>query len=532
MGDEHDGTRELLERVLEHVDRVDVEVVGGLVEAEQRFGRHEHLGQRKARSLAAGEHAHVLVDVVAVEEEGAQEAALLGHGPLRGHRVDLLQHRIGLPHALELVLGVVSHAHVQAQLYGTRRGSLLAEQDLEQRGLARAVGAHERHAVAAIEREVHARVDGLVLEGLGDVGELCHHVSRARRLGEGEVHVLVALGQDDELALDLFDPAHALLGLRGLRGLVAKLVDEDLHVGDLALLGGTLGPHLLQVVLALLEVARVVAHVGGDAAVLDGGHVAHALVHEGAVVGDEQHGTRVAGDELLEPLDALEVEVVGGLVKKQQVGVLEQELGEGDAHLPAARELLGGLVEVGHGKAEAAEDGARPALELVATQVLEAVLRASVLVKQDVELRALGRGGDLGLKLVGHVAQALDLGGGGHDLFERRVVAGELGLLLEVAHGGVLGEAHRAGVGRLLPHDDLEEGGLAGTVGTHERPALTGVDLQGRLLIEGAGAKGLGYLVGEQNHACAPWQFGLGAAGVAWRTGRARAAPSATRGRR
>ncbi len=72
VADEHDGARELNERLLKDVDRVDVEVVRGLVEHEQRVGRDEHLGKGETGPLAAGEHAHALLDVVAVEEEGAE----------------------------------------------------------------------------------------------------------------------------------------------------------------------------------------------------------------------------------------------------------------------------------------------------------------------------------------------------------------------------------------------------------------------------------------------------------------------------
>ena len=129
--------------------------------------------------------------------------------------------------------------------------------------------------------------------------------------------MLVALGQDDELLFDLLDLADALLRLGGLGGLVAELVDEDLHVGDIALLGGTLGAHLLQVVLTLLEVAAVVAGVGGYATVLERGDVVDAGVHEGAVVADDEDSAVVACDKAAQPLDALEVQVVGGLVQEK-----------------------------------------------------------------------------------------------------------------------------------------------------------------------------------------------------------------------
>ena len=159
-----------------------------------------------------------------------------------------------------------------------------------------------------------------------------------------------------------------------------------------------------------------------------------AGVHEGAVVAHEQHGTVVAREELLEPLDALEVQVVRGLVEQQQVRVAKQQLGQGDAHLPATGEVLGRLVEVLDGKTEAAQDGAGEAVELVAAQALEAVLGVAVLLEKGVELIALRRVGNLGLELGDALAEAADLRCRGLDLLERGLVTGQLGLLLEVAH--------------------------------------------------------------------------------------------------
>ena len=113
--DEHDGARKLHEGALEDVDGVDVQVVGGLVQEQQRVGRDEHLGQSQTRPLAAGEHAHALVHVVAVEEEGAQQATLLGGGPGGCRGVHLLHHGVGLVELLELVLGVVGLRDVLAE---------------------------------------------------------------------------------------------------------------------------------------------------------------------------------------------------------------------------------------------------------------------------------------------------------------------------------------------------------------------------------------------------------------------------------
>ena len=273
--------------------------------------------------------------------------------------------------------------------------------------------------LAAVELEVDVAVDVLDAVRLGHALQAHDHVTRARRVGELKVDVLVALGEDDKLLFDLLDLADALLGLGGLGGLVAELVNEDLHVGDIALLGGALCAHLLQVVLALLKVAAVVAGVGGYAAVLERGDVVDTGVHEGAVVTDDEHGAVVVRDKAAQPLDAFEVQVVGGLVQQQQVGMAQEELCQRNTHLPAARELGTRALKVGDLKAQTGQDLAGVALELVAAQVLKAVLDLAVLVKERVDVLALlGELGNLGLQLVGALAHAADFLGGGHDLGE------------------------------------------------------------------------------------------------------------------
>ena len=120
--------------------------------------------------------------------------------------------------------------------------------------------------------------------------------------------------------------------------------------------------------------------------------------------------------------------MVSGLVQQQQVGVAQEELCQRDAHLPAARELGTRALKVGDLKAQAGQDLACVALELVAAQVLKAVLDLAVLVKERVDVLALlGKLGDLGLQLVGALAHAADFLCCGHDLSEDRGV-----LLLQV----------------------------------------------------------------------------------------------------
>ena len=62
MADQHNGAGEVLQGVLEHVHRVDVQVVSGLVQAQERLGGHEHFGQGKTGLFTTGKDAYLLFD--------------------------------------------------------------------------------------------------------------------------------------------------------------------------------------------------------------------------------------------------------------------------------------------------------------------------------------------------------------------------------------------------------------------------------------------------------------------------------------
>ena len=90
--------------------------------------------------------------------------------------------------------------------------------------------------------------------------------------------------------------------------------------------------------LLLLEPRRVVALVRDAAAAVELEDPAGHVVEEVAVVGDRDDGALVVVQVALEPRDRLGVEVVGGLVEQQQVGLLEEQPAERDAAALAAGE--------------------------------------------------------------------------------------------------------------------------------------------------------------------------------------------------
>ena len=74
--------------------------------------------------------------------------------------------------------------------------------------------------------------------------------------------------------------------------------------------------------------------------------VAH-VVEEIAIVGDHEDGQPLAREELFEPLNHVDVEVVGGLVEDEEVAVIHQQAAERHLLLLAAAEGLHLAVEEG-----------------------------------------------------------------------------------------------------------------------------------------------------------------------------------------
>ena len=94
----------------------------------------------------------------------------------------------------------------------------------------------------------------------------------------------------------------------------------------------------LEALLLLLEPRAVVALPRNAVAAVELEDPLGGVVEEVAVVGHGDHGAGKPLQELLEPLDALGVEVVGRLVEQQHVGLGEQQPAQRDAALLAAGE--------------------------------------------------------------------------------------------------------------------------------------------------------------------------------------------------
>ena len=124
------------------------------------------------------------------------------------------------------------------------------------------------------------------------------------------------------------------LGLAGLRG-HAHPLQLALERAPAGLVGALLAG---QALLLLLQPRRVVALEREAAAAVELEDPAGDVVEEVAVVGDRHDRAGVVLEELLEPVDALGVEVVRRLVEQQQIRTAEQQAAQGDAAPLATRQ--------------------------------------------------------------------------------------------------------------------------------------------------------------------------------------------------
>ncbi len=170
---------------------------------------------------------------------------------------------------------------------------------------------------------------------------------------------------------------------------------------------------LLQIVgvVALVRIERLVGQFH-DA-------VAHAVEEVAVVRHHEERGAGVA-QIVLQPLHHLEVEVVGRLVEDEELRVVGQHLGQCHTLALSARKLGDGLLQIGDFQLCEDADG-------------------------------------LGIA-IGHIAHSHGIG--------------KRGLLAQIADVQVVAKDDRAAVGSLLPHDDVEQGGLARTVARDETHAV------------------------------------------------------------
>jgi outer membrane receptor protein involved in Fe transport len=493
VGHQQHGAGELQQQPLEHVERHQVEVVRRLVEHQHVGALEEEAREEQPVALSAGQalHLHALH-----RHREEQVVEVLG----QAHLLLAERHPVVVPRGLEdrLVLVergaelvIVHHLRLRAAAHRAGVGRQFSQQRADERRLARAILPQQRQPLTGLQNDADVIENFRLSEGLLQVTGLDDGLREARRCGELEFRHLRPL--EPLLAEQLAGALDAGLRLRATR-LGASAQPRHL-LGNPLLAFVFAGLLVLEVDELLLEVRLVVAGVADEATGLTVGDVRLDLddavdeaVEERAVVRDEEQRGVARVELVFEPFDRLGVEVVGGLVEHEEVGVGEERARDGDAFALAAGELLDGLVPARRVDAEAVEELSGFVRGVPAAEVLDALDELGQAVEHPLVGVRLERGREP-FVFVERVAQGL-LGDG--ELTRGGGAGAEDGLLREVARTQAALDLQRAGVGLHLAGEHLHQGGLAAAVDADEADAFARFDDELEVREEGAAAEGEG----------------------------------------
>ena len=304
-------------------DGLHVEVVRRLVEDQAVRAADHHLGELAANLFTARKNIHVLHAVVAGEQHPAEEAADVGHVLHGGVAGQPLGDREVGAEFFGVVLLEVSLGGREAPLVGAFVRLKLAREDLKERRLRELLAADERDLVVVADDEGDVVEDLHAVHRLGEVLDRQDFVADLAVGAEVDPGIFAAR-RSHLVELDLFQRALAARRLAGLGRVRGEAGDEFLQLFDLFFLLLVRFLHLADHELARLVPEIVVAGVQRDLAVIDVRDRRADAVQEVAVVGDDDDRVLEVDEELLKPVDRVEVEVVGRLVEQQDVGIAEQ----------------------------------------------------------------------------------------------------------------------------------------------------------------------------------------------------------------
>ena len=374
------------------------------------------------------------------------------------------------------MLGEVGHVDVGADRARARHRGQVAQEQAHQGGLARSVRADQRQLLPPLQGEAHAGQDGRSVVADGHVVQFGHHPRGPAGRREPEAGHLGAMVRHLD-AFELLERLDAALDLASLGRLVAEPFDEPLDVRHLPGLAACGGAGAGQPLLPLHDELGEPTHVLGRGPVRQLDDPLGHGVDEVAVVAHEEDGTRVGGQRVLEPRHAVRVEVVGGLVEDERVGLGQQQAAQRGAHPPPTGHLDQRAGGVGRGEAQPGQHAVGIGLHGVAPQGFEAALRVPVRGEGAVVLGP-GCRRDLVVQAGQLPLESLDLRATGQDLVEHGAVTPLGDLLREVADRLVAGPVHFTRVRVDHAEHDLQQGRLAGAVSADQRDAPPGRELE------------------------------------------------------
>mmetsp|Transcript_6454 Transcript_6454/g.13188 ORF Transcript_6454/g.13188 Transcript_6454/m.13188 type:complete len:279 (-) Transcript_6454:1753-2589(-) len=152
----HDGTRKMLQGLLQHFAAGDIKMVGGFVE-DQKVGRSQHHATKRQASLfTATQEFHLFLHSVALEQELTEQGTQFIVGLTGTGILESLQNRLVQIQHIGLVLFKVVHYNILSHQFGASFvGSFLGSDKTEQSRLSRSIRSHASNTISLFNKQIH-----------------------------------------------------------------------------------------------------------------------------------------------------------------------------------------------------------------------------------------------------------------------------------------------------------------------------------------------------------------------------------------
>ena len=326
MAHHQNCARIIRDHLFQKIQRLQIQIVGRLVQNQQVRRRGQHLRQQQPRAFATGQHLHRRTRLRRREEKIFQIARHMARLAADEHSVAAAAGQYGADHGFRLqghaVLVQRRHHHIGPDLHIARVGLQFADEHVEQGRLARAVRADDTHAIAAMDTHGEIADDQSFAEGFGNPFRVDHPRAATFGFADGKVHLprdaqlfAAALSQRAQIghALDiaLAPPAHAIAHpVFFHRDLAVELVAFDLF-----LLEHRVAP-VFEMRETLFESPRLAA--------IQPHRRARQVFEKAPVMADEHQRAALRLQFALQPLDGGKIEMVGGFVQQKNIRLRRQ----------------------------------------------------------------------------------------------------------------------------------------------------------------------------------------------------------------
>ena len=180
MGDNNQRAIKGLERLFQDVFRLDVHMVGRLIESKEIVALEHQFGHTETRPLASRKDSDLLVDVLAAKEELRQQVAQLRADISHRNAVQGREYSLVLVKYIFLILSKITYIHIMSPAGLAAYRLKFPHQNPHQSCLSLAVASHEGYLLASFYLDVGVAEHDFLRIANCQVTGLENHVTGAR----------------------------------------------------------------------------------------------------------------------------------------------------------------------------------------------------------------------------------------------------------------------------------------------------------------------------------------------------------------